>query len=237
MAITRFPGRYEAGLYGPLVHVLFDHFPTMQNFLIKPQGVLYKPKPDAQRTHVPTQSYGGETGGIFGAPDFIICKATDDPSTDIIVTIMEVKRHEQKLADAIDQIQRYMVAAPEQDDLNRGAPDVGPVVGCLYGFLVLGERTRIFRYNVEHARQFLHYEQWAAQPNPQPPAPATPNAVPVPGEIHECDTVSEDLLQYLAKVSLKYWDHQAVAAWSGYGYRNHALRAALPHLDNILNYQ
>jgi hypothetical protein len=245
VAVAAVAGRYEAGLYGPLNHILFDHFPTMRNFMIKPQGVLYKQKPIAQRNHIRNQSYGGETGGIFGVPDFIICKSSHDPSEDTIVTIVEVKRTDQDVAHAVAQIAGYLLLSPEQDDYTRGNAVLGPAVGCLYGFLVLGTHLQIYRYNVEAHRQVARFMQWMNQPQPQPPAPPVPGVIPVIEHIHSCPTNSPDLKVRLARISLKYWDLPVVnaagnavwnAAWNTFAYRNQALLAQLPHLNGILNY-
>jgi hypothetical protein len=240
IAVAAVAGRYEAGLYGPLNHILFDHFPTMRNFMIKPQGVLYRQLPIAQRHHVRNQSYGGETGGIFGVPDFIICKSSRDPSEDTIVTIVEVKRTDQYVHHAVAQIAGYMLFSPEQDDYTRGTAVLGPAVGCLYGFLVLGPVTRIYRYDVEAHRQVSRFMQWFHLPplqQQQQAAPPFPNAIPFIEEIHNCATTSPDLKVLLARISLKYWDIQGNVAWNAFAYRNLNLLAQLPHLNDILNYQ
>ena len=216
----------------------------MRNFLIKPQGILYKWRPENRRTHQPSQSYGGESGGIYGVPDFIICKATANPSTDTIVSIIEVKRHDKTEEAAYEQLSNYVTAAPGQDQLTRNHPnDVGPVVGCLYAFLVLGDRTRVFTYNAELARQSMmsvrQFELWKqqVQQHPNQPHPHAPQVIQPPPivELQSCATSSTNFLRYLTKVSLRFWDQAGDPQWRDFSYKNVVLGQAIAHLAPIVN--
>ena len=144
--------------------------------------------------------------------------------------------HDRTESAAYDQLVDYTTTAPAQDQLVRN--DAGPTVGCLYTYLVLGARTRCFRYNAEQGRQSVRtmkaHEQWfnGGSHGPEPQVVQPPRMEELP----PCPTDSVDFFKSLTRVSLQYWNPQSIQQWSQFNYRNIALGNAIQHLVPIVNY-
>ena len=209
--------RFEYSLYGPLLYLLLSQFPEKRMFMICPQagfrklgdlldpGYVIPPNTHQKKSSHGTNFISNEVARRL--PDYIICKGNSEVGNDIILCIFEVKRDGDSQDNKITQIKNYLRRAAEEE----------LCVGKLYGFLVLGDKTKVYYINAE---QYYHQrEQHRAgltAPQPRNADDLFDGNFQVQEE-PEVDTDSVQLMQKLQKISLAFWNN-AAANWFNFNY-------------------
>jgi hypothetical protein len=112
-AIYTNPPHYEASYYGPVNSLLTVYFPAADGFMVKPQARLRQPPTPGGRTSIDSQ---GQKVGTFdddGNPDFLVNIGSAQLHHDIPLLIYELKKHGESFADAVAQIDRYVMWAKD----------------------------------------------------------------------------------------------------------------------------
>lgn len=197
--------RHEHSLYGILTHILSKQFPAMQMFLIKPQGVSYGPRagnPNLTGGHAPNTSYGGDFIADMKKrkfPDFIICKGHESATNDTILSIIEVKKEDDQGAAPWTQLYEYMYRTTR----------LANTVGRLIGLFIAGEKVTRFSLNVARLK-------------------LDPRCGEEVVELDTCNVLDATFLEWLARVSIRYWPRRRIDVWNQFDYKS-PLDAHIPH--------
>lgn len=140
--------RYESSYYGPINSWLGCYFTVPAGFMIKPQAKIRPPAVDSDLGRVSIDSYGGQVvaravgGRELGLlePDFIVVRASEKTSDDIMVLIIEVKRNNVSIQKATEQITDYMEAFAAKIRQDTSHP---LVKGTLRGLLIVGGEVTV----------------------------------------------------------------------------------------------
>lgn len=144
-----FAPRYEASMYGPVNGFLACYFPVHRRYLIKPQGkirpaVWTELGGDDAVLRISLDSYSGEvlsrdekgSEDTVKIPDFITVKASASLHQDRVVLLVEVKRNDETILAAQEQLGEYFEAF-----MDKTRADGTPLVTHLNGLLVAGNQA------------------------------------------------------------------------------------------------
>jgi hypothetical protein len=89
------------------------YFPAADGFLVKPQARLRQPPTPGGRTSIDSQGQHVGTFDDDGNPDFLVNIGSAQLHHDIPLLIYELKKHGQSFADAVAQLDRYIMWAKD----------------------------------------------------------------------------------------------------------------------------